>query len=78
MRTCVAKIENGSYHIKDIKQGIDTLEMDLDIHLNGPFPDSSFVSLEQLTMKGLNTSLDMQAKVTNLVQKSGRPGRNER
>ena len=46
------KIENGSYHIKDIKQGIDTLEMDLDIHLNGPFPDSSFVSLEQLTMKG--------------------------
>ena len=33
------KIENGSYHIKDIKQGIDTLEMDLDIHLNGPFPD---------------------------------------
>lgn len=62
------KIENGSYHIKDIKQGIDTLEMDLDIHLNGPFPDSSFVSLEQLTMKGLNTSLDMQAKVTNLFK----------
>lgn len=62
------KIENGSYHIKDVKQGIDTLEMDLDIHLNGPFPDSSFVSLEQLTMKGLNTSLDMQAKVTNLFK----------
>ena len=62
------KIKNGSYHIKGIKQGLDSLEMDLDIHLNGPSPDSSFVSLEQLTMKGLGTSLDMQAKVTNLFE----------
>ena len=44
------------------------LEMDLDIHLNGPFPDSSFVSLERLTMRGLDTSLDMQAKITNLFK----------
>lgn len=63
------KIENGSYHIKDIKQGIDTLEMDLDLHLNGPLPDSSFVSLEKLKVKGLSTSLNMQAKVTNLFKK---------
>lgn len=62
------KIENGSYHLKDVKQGIDTLSMNLDIHLNGSYPDSSFVSLEQLNMKGLNTSLDMQAKVTNLFK----------
>lgn len=62
------KIENGSYHIKDIKQGIDTLEMDLDLNLNGLHPDSSFVSLEQLTMKGLTTSLDMQARITNLFK----------
>lgn len=61
------KIENGSYHIKGIKQGIDTLQMDLDVHLNGAYPDSSFLSLEQLTIKGLNTSLDMQGKVTNLL-----------
>lgn len=62
------KIENGSYHVKDVKQGIDTLAMDLDIHLNGPHPDSSFISLEQLNMKGLNTALDIQAKVTNLFR----------
>ena len=62
------RIENGSYHIKDIKQGIDTLEMDLDLNLNGLHPDSSFVSLEQLTMKGLTTSLDMQARITNLFK----------
>ena len=61
------KIENGSYHMKGIKQGIDTLEMDMDLHLNGTCPDSSFLSLEQLTLKGLSTSLDMQGKVTNLL-----------
>ena len=62
------KIENGSYHIRDVKQGIDTLAMDLDFHLNGLFPDSSFISLERLTMKGLNTSLEMQAEVTDLFK----------
>lgn len=62
------KIENGSYHMKGIKQGIDTLRMDMDLHLNGAYPDSSFVSLEQLTVKGLNTSLDMQANITNLLK----------
>lgn len=61
------KIENGSYHMKGLKQGIDTLQMDMDLHLNGLYPDSSFVSLEQLTLKGLTTSLDMQGKVTNLL-----------
>ena len=61
------KIENGSYHIKGVKQGIDTLQMDMDLHLNGIYPDSSFLSLEQLTLKGLTTSLDMQGKVTNLL-----------
>lgn len=62
------KIENGSFHLKGIKQGIDTLQMDLDLHLNGLHPDSSYVSLEQLLLKGLNTSLDMKGSVTNLLQ----------
>lgn len=62
------KVENGSYHIKDIKHGIDTLQMDMDIHLNGEYPDSSFISLEELTMKGLNTSLTMQGEATNLLK----------
>lgn len=61
------KIEDGSYHMKGVKQGIDTLQMDMDLHLNGMYPDSSFLSLEQLTLKGLTTSLDMQGKVTNLL-----------
>ena len=61
------KIENGSYHVKGLKQGIDTIQMDMDLHLNGMYPDSSFVSLEQLRLQGLTTSLDMRGKVTNLL-----------
>lgn len=62
------QINEGSYHVKGIKQGIDTLQMDLDLHLNGPHPDSSYISLEELTLKGLNTSLFMQAKASNLFR----------
>ncbi len=60
------RIEDGAYHVKGMKQGIDTLQMDVDLHLSGIHPDSSFVSLEQLTLKGLTTWLDMSGKVTNL------------
>ncbi len=63
-----ARIEEGSYHIKGIKQGIDTLQMDVDLHLNGPHPDSSYISLEGLTLKGLNTSLFIEAKAQNLFR----------
>lgn len=62
------RIEEGSYHIKGIPQGIDTLQMDLDLHLNGPHPDSSYISLEELTLKGLNTSLFIQANASNLFR----------
>lgn len=62
------QIDNGAYHLKDRKQGIDTLQMDVDLHLNGPHPDSSFISIEKLKLKGLTTSLDVQGKVTNIYK----------
>ncbi len=60
------RIEDGAYHVEGMKQGIDTLQMDVDLHLSGIHPDSSFVALEQLTLKGLTTQLDMSGKITNL------------
>ncbi len=60
------KVEDGSYHIKGVEQGIDTLRMDMDLHLNGAYPDSSFVSLEELTLIGLNTSLTMSGEVKDI------------
>lgn len=62
------QIKDGAYHVKDLKQGIDTLQMDIDLHLNGPHPDSSFISVEELQVKGLTTSLNIQGKVTNLYK----------
>lgn len=62
------QIKDGAYHVKDVKQGIDTLQMDVDLHLNGPHPDSSFLSIEQLRVKGLTTSLNVQGKVVNLYK----------
>lgn len=62
------KIQDGSYHIKNIPQGIDSLKMDLDLHMNGIYPDSSYLSLEELTIKGMNTSLNMQGKVFNILK----------
>ena len=60
------KINNGSYHMKGVKQGIDTLQMDLDLHLNGRNPDSSYVELQDFTLIGLNTALSMNGYVYNL------------
>lgn len=60
------KIENGAYHVKGVKQGIDTLRMDMDLHLNGAYPDSSYISLEELTIQGLNTALTMRGEVRNI------------
>ena len=61
------KIEEGAYHVKGMEQGIDTLELDVDLYLNGIDPDSSYVSLEELTLKGLNTSLKMNGEVHDLT-----------
>lgn len=60
------QISNGSFHMKDVEQGIDTLDMDVDIHINGTQLDSSYIALENITLKGLNTSLNIHGRATNL------------
>lgn len=60
------KINNGSYHVEGVQQGIDSLRMDLDLAFNGPCPDSSFVKVEELVVKGRNISLDVKGSAYNL------------
>ncbi|MCC8142589.1 MAG: AsmA family protein [Tannerellaceae bacterium] len=61
------KVNNGSFFMKGIKQGIELLEMDMDLHLNGTSPDSSFIVLDKLRMEGLNTSVNLEGKVMELL-----------
>ncbi|MCD7936348.1 MAG: outer membrane assembly protein [Tannerellaceae bacterium] len=63
-----AKISNGSYFMKGVKQGIESLEMEMGMHLNGHAPDSSFVVLRNLTVEGLNTSFTLRARVDDLFR----------
>lgn len=60
------KIDNGSYHVEGVQQGIDSLRMDVDLALNGPCPDSSFVKVEEMVVKGRNISLDLKGSAFNL------------
>ncbi|MCD8178922.1 MAG: outer membrane assembly protein [Tannerellaceae bacterium] len=62
------KIEDASYFMKGVKQGIDAFEMDMDVHLNGTSPDSSYVVLENLRIEGLNTAFSLKARVDDVLQ----------
>ncbi|MDO4755072.1 MAG: AsmA-like C-terminal region-containing protein [Parabacteroides sp.] len=61
-------IDEGYYRIKENGKGFDTLALDLDLHLNGPHPDSSFLSLKEFKVKGQSTALTMQGRVRNLFR----------
>ena len=60
------KIDNGSYHVEGVQQGIDSLRMDVDLAFNGPCPDSSFVKVNELVVKGRNIALDLKGSAYNL------------
>ncbi|MCD8193952.1 MAG: AsmA-like C-terminal region-containing protein, partial [Tannerellaceae bacterium] len=61
------KVSNGSFFMKGVKQGIELFEMDMDMHLKGTSPDSSFIVLDKLRMEGLNTSIHLEGKVMELL-----------
>ncbi len=60
------KIDNGSYHVEGVQQGIDSLRMDVGLAFNGPCPDSSFVKVNELVVKGRNIALDLKGSAYNL------------
>lgn len=64
--TCT--LENGSYHMQGVDQGIDALEMEMGILFSGAEPASSHVTLDKLNLTGMNTSLQMNGKITDILQ----------
>jgi len=61
-------LENGSYYMKGVDQGIDALEMEMDILFSGTEPELSHVTLNKLNLTGMNTSFEMNGKVTDILQ----------
>jgi len=61
-------ISNGAFSMKGAKNGIEALETVLALHVDNAHPNTSYISIEKLRMNGLNTSLDLTGKVTDLFQ----------
>lgn len=59
-------ISEGSFHKKEIKQGIDTISLNLEVQYKQEEPDSCFIALHNVRIKGLNSSVLMENRITNL------------
>lgn len=60
------KVDNGSYRLEGVKQGIDTLQMDVDLHLNGANPDSSSIYVEQFRVIGPNIAWSLTGEAHHI------------
>lgn len=59
-------IGEGSFHKTGIKQGIDTISLNLELSYREKQPDSCFLALHNVKVKGLNSSIQMENRITNL------------
>jgi len=64
----ICALEKGSFFMKGVDQGVDALEMVMDIHFDGSEPQESFINLDKLLLNGMNTTLQMDGRVTNIIQ----------
>lgn len=59
-------ISEGSFYKKEIKQGIDTISLNLEMQYRQEKPDSCFIALHNVRLRGLNSSILMENRITNL------------
>lgn len=59
-------INQGSFFKKGIKQGIDSISLDLKACYQENNPDSCFISLNNIHIKGLNSYIQMNSHINNL------------
>lgn len=63
------QIDNGSILKKDINKGLDTISLNLDACYIPNVPDSCYINLNNTLIKGLNSFVKVQSRISNL-QKS--------
>lgn len=61
------KIDDGSCMLKNKDQGINKMNMNMEMMFNGQAPDSSFLAIKQIYAQGKYISLDMKGKINNLM-----------
>lgn len=59
-------VDRGSFHKNGFKQGIDTISLNVEMHYRESRPDSCFIALHNVKVKGLNSSIQMENRITNL------------
>ena len=62
------QIDKGSFLKKDIKKGIDTISLCMDISYMNNHPDSCYVRLQDTKIKGLNSFIELQSHISNLQE----------
>lgn len=61
-------ISQGSIHKKGVSQGIDTISLDLEAGYRQDIPDSCFVRLYNVNIKGLSSFIQMDSHIANLLE----------
>lgn len=59
-------ISQGSFRKNGIEQGIDTISLNLEMSYQETRPDSCFIVLHNVKVKGLGSSIQMENRITNL------------
>lgn len=62
------RIDQGSFRMEGVRQGIDTLQMEADLHLNGAHPDSSSVTIGQFRVIGPNIAWNLTGKAHDIFR----------
>lgn len=61
-------INNGSFYMKNIQEGIDTISLCMNFNYMKDNPDSCFISLKNTKIKGLNSHIEVESYISNLQQ----------
>lgn len=61
-------VSQGSFYKKGIKQGIDTISLNMELCYKSQKPDSCYIALHNVKVKGLDSYLQMESRISNLQE----------
>lgn len=61
-------LEHGKFRWKELKEDLRDIQLEVEMNYTSAEPDSCYLKLNRLFMKGMQSEIDMQGVVTNLLQ----------